>query len=609
MFASIREGITSLLEELTCGHYTQENTMATIETEVAAQHHTFVMGLGKGNVKDIMRRRGCTIMFPEPNASIMGLAQPAASSLPYKRSTVTIRAPNFTCAFESWQELIGHLPLMLIFDLPETQEDCDANLVAHLMESLKVSILVKPKQKQNNKSVTVRAAEKDSRTLFEVRRQILNLDSSEVPYCCEPHFLKNQDNKTTFGNHDTPFTSRGSFFGNEGVRNTSTSSSGMFFDLERPTSLSRPQSYSSIRSLWSSEAIESRGRSMFEPPTSVANFQSSTVQHIKLEDGFSSGPTSVSGFSTPTLEDDDGRKRSLSDEGIGRCSMSSVNDSKRLDDLFATDLDSTSDLRLKAFRRIHSSKCFDAPLSTLASMDGQFLSRTLPSSVRNLRSVQSANSLFDMGHQSHSMSMHRTESENWGENMLGMNEKNVFSQTQFVYPPSLPKPSDVFRPCNVRIDQTDLPHVLSHFGFSRFLDNFQHDSLRQFLCMDREDLRRRGIPYDTREQMVALIQSLESFFFEDGHHLNKKPPINSNHHSSNPNGFCFPRQIMTGPVVSTSTSSMYSEETCLTPTASNSPGQAPMEPESLAHLSVSDDVFSLNSIGFEAAPGAERQRF
>jgi len=88
----------------------------------------------------------------------------------------------------AWSQLLDYLPLVLIFDLKENTQ-LDAAMITQLMEQLKVSILIKPKHKQNVKSIVVRGCEKDSRLLFQVRKEILGLDESEVPICCDNHGL------------------------------------------------------------------------------------------------------------------------------------------------------------------------------------------------------------------------------------------------------------------------------------------------------------------------------------------------------------------------------------------------------------------------------------
>lgn len=102
-------------------------------------------------------------------------------NLSNRKTAIVIKGPNFESVYDAWQELLGYLPLILIFDLKEGQ-DLDAVQVTKLMEQMRqISILIKPKQRQNTKSIVVRGPERDSRLLFEVRRQILKLDDSEVP--------------------------------------------------------------------------------------------------------------------------------------------------------------------------------------------------------------------------------------------------------------------------------------------------------------------------------------------------------------------------------------------------------------------------------------------
>ena len=187
MLVSLQQGISFVLNFITAGAYEMSRTPAVIETEIATHHHAFVMGRGNSNLREIHQLTGSVVTFPEPvlpQTSYYSHPTPILS----RRSNVKIRGPNFDCAYRAWLELMGHLPLLLIFDLPEGR-DCDASLVTQLMDQLKVSILIKPKQKRgsNDKSVLVRGPERESRILFEVRRQILNLDQSEVPFCCGTH--------------------------------------------------------------------------------------------------------------------------------------------------------------------------------------------------------------------------------------------------------------------------------------------------------------------------------------------------------------------------------------------------------------------------------------
>lgn len=114
-----------------------------------------------------------------------------------RKTAIVIKGPNFESVYSAWQELLGYLPLILIFDLKEGQ-DLDAVQVTKIMEQMRqISILIKPKQRQNTKSIVVRGPERDSRLLFEVRRQILKLDDSEVPNYASLHEQQQQQQSIT----------------------------------------------------------------------------------------------------------------------------------------------------------------------------------------------------------------------------------------------------------------------------------------------------------------------------------------------------------------------------------------------------------------------------
>jgi hypothetical protein len=165
------------------------------------------MGRGNCNLRYVTHMTGAVVSFPEPTVSFYNIPTPAASSMPNRKSNVKIRGRNFESAYKGWLELQNFLPLLLIFDLPDGK-DCDPILVTRLMEELGVSINIKPKQKQNSKSVMVRGPERQSRSLFEVRRQILDLDDSEVPARdADPPLWPQDFRPTPFAAIDQPVSS------------------------------------------------------------------------------------------------------------------------------------------------------------------------------------------------------------------------------------------------------------------------------------------------------------------------------------------------------------------------------------------------------------------
>ncbi|CAL1289727.1 unnamed protein product [Larinioides sclopetarius] len=182
LLSRLRQGLALLMEYLT-GSKTIP-VMGFMKTEIAAQHHQFVMGAGNVNVQMIMNKTGATIIFPDPASSTFcgdGPTQPiplmAGQSILRSKSTVIIQG-SFDSVCLAWQELLKCLPLVLMFDLKEGQE-LDPVMVNNFMEAFNINIMVRPKMKENTKSVLIRGAEKDSRILFQVRKEILGLEEDD----------------------------------------------------------------------------------------------------------------------------------------------------------------------------------------------------------------------------------------------------------------------------------------------------------------------------------------------------------------------------------------------------------------------------------------------
>ncbi|XP_022238196.1 protein bicaudal C homolog 1-A-like isoform X3 [Limulus polyphemus] len=158
----------------------------TLNIEIPPHNQSFVMGRNRINVQTIMQQTGALITFPD---STVGLSESTESLVTrVQRASTVIISGVIDAIYVAWQELMGYLPLVLMFDLKDGQE-LNTALIHQLMEYLKVNIIIRPKPRQNSKSVVVRGSEKDSRALFEVRRQLLGLDESAVPLCCDKHFL------------------------------------------------------------------------------------------------------------------------------------------------------------------------------------------------------------------------------------------------------------------------------------------------------------------------------------------------------------------------------------------------------------------------------------
>ncbi|XP_022249149.1 protein bicaudal C homolog 1-B-like isoform X3 [Limulus polyphemus] len=156
---------------------TKQRNRITIKMDISYTDHSHIIGKGGKNIQRVMDETGCHIHFPDSNRN----------SLTEKSNQVSI-AGQPGGVEKARCRVRGHLPLVLMFDLKDDQE-LNTALIHQLMELLKVKVIIRPKPKQNSKTVIVHGAEKDSRALFEVRRQLLGLDESAVPLCCDKHFV------------------------------------------------------------------------------------------------------------------------------------------------------------------------------------------------------------------------------------------------------------------------------------------------------------------------------------------------------------------------------------------------------------------------------------
>ncbi|KTG03268.1 hypothetical protein cypCar_00000915 [Cyprinus carpio] len=159
---------TALLLEHLAGSLASSVLVST-QLDIAPQHHNFLLGRNGANVKNISQSTGAHIHFPELNTH----------STLTSRSSVHIQGSiDAVCAAR--QQLMGCLPLVLLFDIKEEMEVA-SQVITTLMEQLDVFISIKPKPKQLSKSVIVKSVERNAGSMYEVRRILLGLESSCVP--------------------------------------------------------------------------------------------------------------------------------------------------------------------------------------------------------------------------------------------------------------------------------------------------------------------------------------------------------------------------------------------------------------------------------------------
>ncbi|XP_051502868.1 protein bicaudal C homolog 1-B-like isoform X2 [Myxocyprinus asiaticus] len=171
----IKRGTALLLEHL-AGSFAGSVLVST-QLDIAPQHHLFLLGRNGANIKHITQCTGAHIHFPDLNTH-------SHSPTHTSRSGVYIQGSiDAVCAAR--QQLMGCLPLVLMFDIKEEMEVA-SQVITLLMEHLDVFISIKPKPKQPSKSVIVKSVERNAGSMYEVRRILLGLESSCVPSSISP---------------------------------------------------------------------------------------------------------------------------------------------------------------------------------------------------------------------------------------------------------------------------------------------------------------------------------------------------------------------------------------------------------------------------------------
>merc|ERR1719427_1519561 len=161
---------TLLLMEYLCKGLVGGTAPVVMTMEVSPQHHAIVLGKGNINLKIIMQRTNTTIIFPDagdPNIP------------PIKKGSVTISGAIHN-VYLARQLLLGSLPIVMMFDLPESLQ-VEEVVISKLQDDQDVTISIKPKARQTNKSCIVKTQERNSAGLYLARHLLLQLDRQEEP--------------------------------------------------------------------------------------------------------------------------------------------------------------------------------------------------------------------------------------------------------------------------------------------------------------------------------------------------------------------------------------------------------------------------------------------
>jgi protein bicaudal C len=136
--------------------------------EISTQHHPVVLGKNSMNLREIMSRTQTKIIFPDAND---------LNLKPIKRSQITITG-SIQGVYSARQQLIGNLPIALIFDYPENQ--IDSEHITKLMYANDVFITVRQKSRQSTLCIVIKGVEKYIENVYEARYQLLKLTCAKI---------------------------------------------------------------------------------------------------------------------------------------------------------------------------------------------------------------------------------------------------------------------------------------------------------------------------------------------------------------------------------------------------------------------------------------------
>lgn len=162
---------TMLLVEYMCKSLANQIPVQ-MSMEISPHHHSMVIGKNHSNIKEIMRVAGAQIMFPDAQ-------DPNIPTL--KKSNITITGTVHS-VYIARQLLIGSLPLLLMFDLPEdtTGLPTKVSQVSEIQQRFDVQINIRHKPKQNTMACVIKGFERAASNVYKARHAILAIESPYI---------------------------------------------------------------------------------------------------------------------------------------------------------------------------------------------------------------------------------------------------------------------------------------------------------------------------------------------------------------------------------------------------------------------------------------------
>ncbi|XP_067620096.1 protein bicaudal C isoform X2 [Eurosta solidaginis] len=155
---------TQSLINFTCENVASQMKVQ-MQLEISPQHHEIVKGKNSFNLLGIMERTKTKIIFPDLSD---------LNVKPLKKSQVTITG-TIDGVYKARQQLLGNLPIALIFDFPDNQTN--ASEIIGLSTKYGVYISLRQKQRQSTLAIVIKGVEKLIDKIYEARQEILRLST------------------------------------------------------------------------------------------------------------------------------------------------------------------------------------------------------------------------------------------------------------------------------------------------------------------------------------------------------------------------------------------------------------------------------------------------
>ncbi|XP_030754247.1 protein bicaudal C [Sitophilus oryzae] len=158
---------TLLLMEYMCDNLASQIPVQ-MSMEISPHHHQIVLAKNHTNLKTIMQYTSCQIMFPDAQ-------DPNIPTL--KKSNVTITG-NIHNVYKARQLLMGSLPLIIIFDLPDdvTGLRVKPEQISEIQSTCDVVINIRPKANKTTKACVIKGIERLATNIYKARNLILGVD-------------------------------------------------------------------------------------------------------------------------------------------------------------------------------------------------------------------------------------------------------------------------------------------------------------------------------------------------------------------------------------------------------------------------------------------------